>query len=172
MLTLKRIEEVLYYDPEDGLLFWKPRGIPKWDARFAGTQAGTVKRDKKLNVEYLCVAIDRVKYRAHRLIWWMVTGVEPDCNIDHEDHDGLNNRFENLRLANHSENQKNLSKRRDNTSGITGVRRHRNKFIAAIQVGKTGIYLGIRDTIEEAAELRREAEIKYGFHKNHGKSIC
>jgi AP2 domain len=30
------------------------------------------------------------------------------------------------------------------------------------------IFLGNYDTLEEAAAARAEAEIKYGFHPNHG----
>lgn len=35
-------------------------------------------------------------------------------------------------------------------------------------VNYKSINLGILDTIEEAAAARAEAEIKYGFHPNHG----
>lgn len=169
MLTYERLHQLFWYDPDTGTLWHKPRGIPKWDARFADRPAGTLHHDKGTTCYYVQVTIDRKKYRAHRIIWWMVTGELPSTNIDHEDHNGLNNRWSNLREAGHSENQKNLSKRRDNTTGITGVVRHREKFVARIQVNNKGIYLGIRDTIEGASELREQAEIKYGFHENHGK---
>ena len=99
----------------------------------------------------------------------MKTGKDPKGHIDHEDHNGLNNLWDNLRLTTNKGNQKNLSKRIDNTSGVTGVVKRKNSFIVQIQIDNKMIYLGSRKTLEEAAQLRKEAEIKYGFHKNHGK---
>jgi HNH endonuclease len=169
VLTLERIHSLLLYDEESGLLYWKARGIPRWDSKWAGKVAGCIKRDKKCPCEYIILGIDGIKYRAHRIIWWMKTGQNPVENIDHENHNGLDNRWENLRIAPHKENQKNMSKRKDNTTGVTGVIRHRDKYVAQIQVDGNRIYLGSRCSLEEASGLRLQAEQKYEFHKNHGK---
>ena len=59
----------------------------------------------------------------------------------------------------------------DRESGVTGVHfsKSRNKFIAQIKVNRQVHYLGCYNTLEEAAAAaRREAELKYGFHSNHG----
>lgn len=58
-----------------------------------------------------------------------------------------------------------------NTSGITGVylSKTKKKYIAQIEVNWEAIYLGIFDTLESAAEARRQADRKYKFNSNHGK---
>jgi hypothetical protein len=58
-----------------------------------------------------------------------------------------------------------------NTSGVTGVyfSKAEKKYIAQIEVNREAIYLGIFDTLEEAAAARAEANLKFNFHNNHGK---
>lgn len=56
-----------------------------------------------------------------------------------------------------------------NTTGITGVRPHGNRFIAAICVNGVNLHLGCFDTLEDAADAKK-AEIKYDFHTNHGRT--
>jgi hypothetical protein len=41
--------------------------------------------------------------------------------------------------------------------------------MAQIYVDKKNKYLGISDTLEEAAIVRKSAEFLYGYHPNHGK---
>ena len=56
--------------------------------------------------------------------------------------------------------------RSDNTSGVYGVSKMANgRFRATITFAKTRIYLGTRDTLEEAATLRKQAEID--IHQNY-----
>jgi len=52
--------------------------------------------------------------------------------------------------------------------GVSFHRRQR-KWNARIMVDKKPIHLGSLTTMEKAIEARKEAEIKYGFHYNHGK---
>lgn len=58
-----------------------------------------------------------------------------------------------------------------NTSGVTGVcfLKARKKYMAQISVGWETIYLGIFETLEEAAAARAEANLKFKFNNNHGK---
>lgn len=98
-----------------------------------------------------------------------------DCKkgqqIDHKDGDSLNNKKNNLRIANQAENCKNLSKYSSNTSGQTGVSFHKriNKWQSRIKVNKKDIHLGYFDNIDEAIITRKEAEKKYNYYQNHGR---
>jgi hypothetical protein len=79
--------------------------------------------------------------------------------------------FRFLRDVSNQENQRNKSRQSRNTSGVTGVHWHKRdkKWIARIKVDKKDLYIGMFDTFEEAVAARKEAEIKYGFHENHGR---
>ena len=91
--------------------------------------------------------------------------------IDHIDGVRHNNEVENLRLVSSSENSKNTSKRADNTSGSVGVYLTRaKKWAAQIGVSKNVIPLGTFADKDDAIAARKAAEVKYGFHQNHGRS--
>jgi hypothetical protein len=76
--------------------------------------------------------------------------------VDHKDGDGLNNRRENLRICNRSQNAINSKIRSDNTVGYKGVSIHSNqrlkkRFVAQITFCKKHIFIGCFLTAEEAA---------------------
>lgn len=109
--------------------------------------------------------------RAHRVIWEMHNGQIPEgMEIDHINHIRDDNRIENLRLVSHSENMRNISRSKVNSSGITGVcwNSERGKWMAQMQVGNKHIYIGLYLDINEAVKARKQAEELYGFHENHG----
>ena len=86
----------------------------------------------------------------------------------------LNNRIDNLRDVDHVTNGRNQRTPTNNTSGVCGVYQDRRrgkegKWIARIKVDYKAIHLGSFDTLEAASSTRKEAEIKYGFHENHGR---
>lgn len=157
---LEYIKQYINYDPQLGLLTWKSsRGRAVKDA-----QIGSI------NLGYRRTTIKGKHYLVHHLIWLLETGNLPKDCIDHINHDRLDNRFINLRAVDRIENQKNLQKRPNNTSGVTGVSWYpaRNKWHQRIQVNGTQIHLGYFSDLQEAAKARKEAEILYGFHENHG----
>ena len=78
--------------------------------------------------------------------------------VDHINHDTLDNRRSNLRLATYSENLKNRGKSKANTSGFTGVGIHKGKYRACIQKNGKQISLGHFETIKEAVNVRKLAE--------------
>lgn len=54
-----------------------------------------------------------------------------------------------------------LQKKSWGKTGVKGVYFHRNKYTAEISLRKKRKYLGVFDTLEEAAQARKEAEEKY-----------
>lgn len=86
-----------------------------------------------------------------------------DLVIDHINRNRLDNRICNLRACTLQENNMNKSIQCNNTSGIQGVSwdKNRNKWLVHITVNRKQIHLGYFNTIEEAAEARRQAEIEY-----------
>ena len=82
---------------------------------------------------------------------------------DHKDRNLLNNRRINLRTATVSENARNRSVQKNNTSGVTGVNWYNqgNKWRAQIGYNKQIIYLGSFNDKEGAIKTRLMAELKY-----------
>ena len=82
---------------------------------------------------------------------------------DHIDRNPLNNRRSNLREATHTENMRNCSKRRDNTSGFIGVTwsKQSNMWEAQLNINKKCLHLGKHVDKIEALKIRLRAELKY-----------
>lgn len=78
--------------------------------------------------------------------------------IDHKDWDKSNNKKSNLRKCTKSENNVNIKKKTNNTSGYTGVKKSKNKWVAQISFNRKRIHLGTFETIEEAILVRNNAE--------------
>lgn len=85
-----------------------------------------------------------------------------DMIIDHINHNRLDNRKENLRICTSQQNNMNLNKRSDNTSGHTGVwfSNSKNRWIAEIRVNGKSKSRNCK-TKEEAIEARKELEELY-----------
>lgn len=103
----------------------------------------------------------------HRVVMLMCYGFYGG-HINHVRND---NRLFNLRFVTRSENSKNQSLNSKSTTGVTGVSflKARKKYIAQIGVSRKLIYLGMFETLEEAAAARAEANLKFNFNNNHGK---
>jgi hypothetical protein len=158
----------LRYEPETGKLFWLDyEGMSKsWRARWAGKEAFTADGDRG----YLRGGVDSKKILAHRAAWALHYGEWPCNQIDHINGLTGDNRIVNLRVVTSQENLRNVSMRRNNTSGVTGVYFHNtnNKWVVQIKLDGRHKYLGSFSTIEEATEVRKEASAKYGFTERHG----
>jgi HNH endonuclease len=174
------LRQVLDYNPDTGELFWKERHVEMfvsdhnsqqhnanmWNIKFAGKKAMTL----KLN-GYLGGRILGYLFIAHRVIWALNYGEWPN-EIDHENHIRSDNRIKNLKSVTHSENLRNARIRSDNTSGVVGVcwsKKH-SKWQAQIFVNSKNIFLGCFVEKLTAISVRKAAEIKFGFHSNHGKA--
>ena len=82
---------------------------------------------------------------------------------DHADRNALNNRKSNLRFATKSENARNQSVSKRNTSGVIGVGYYKpgDKWRAYIEYNNQFISLGYYVDKEDAIKARLEAEQKY-----------
>lgn len=165
-LTLERANEILRYCPDTGFLYWKV-AIAK-NIKL-GDRAGCLSKDSG----YILIGIDGRMYRAHRVAWLITHGKLPEKLIDHMDKVKHNNRLYNLREVDKVGNAKNQKRKSTNTSGITGVRwSKKNKhWQAFIHINKKYTHLGGFAGIFDAACVRKSAELKYGYHPNHGSDL-
>mmetsp|Transcript_36527 Transcript_36527/g.86732 ORF Transcript_36527/g.86732 Transcript_36527/m.86732 type:complete len:188 (-) Transcript_36527:1203-1766(-) len=143
------------YDPEEGTFTWKEPGPRRRVGALAGGRdsGGYV----KLSVLGRC-------YKAHRIAYYMGTGVDPmGHEIDHIDGKVTNNRLANLRLATHQENHQNLNVSKVNRTGYTGVSWHSRigKFQSRIHRAGRDYHLGYYNTILEAAAAYEGAAIMH-----------
>ena len=110
-----------------------------------------------------------------KMIWMhrLVMNCPEDKIVDHINHCKSNNCKSNLRICTTSENAFNVLKRKNNTSGVTGVDFHKdsNKWRSRICINGKRIVLGTFDTKEEAIEARLKAEIDFHgtFSPNYEK---
>ena len=177
ILTQDYLKECFEYNADTGILTWKKR--PRLHFRAdrthsvfnkitAGRSAGCVSKTDRL--KYLRVKLDQKMYSVHRLICFMVNGCWPD-EVDHQDGNGLNNRWSNLRDVSRQVNSCNQRLPSNNTSGQRGVQWYEsmNKWVARINIKGKRAYLGAFTDINEAINIRKEAEKRYGYHENHGR---
>lgn len=152
------------YNPTTGILLWKRRAA---NCVSIGTPAGSINtiRNRKR------VCLHGKEYYNSRVIWTMVHGsIPPNMEVDHLNHNPLDNRLTNLRLVEGKENKKNLGMNSRNNSGFTGVHwcKTRKKWQACIRINGKSINLGRFTELDSAISARKAANLKYGFHPNHG----
>lgn len=173
------LRQLLRYEPETGKLFWRERNSDMfsnskqpagqnaaiWNAKFAGKEAFT-----HVQKGYRTGRVFDSLYRAHRVIFAMMTGAWPDDQVDHINHDRSDNRWSNLRSASNSENHKNMSLRADNASGVAGVSwcPRRSLWRSRIHVSGHDRHLGYFADKHQAIAARANAVESFGFHENHG----
>ena len=105
----------------------------------------------------------RGSIKMHRLILGLAKGDKR--HADHENHDTLDNRRSNLRIATLAESSQNRRIRKDSKIGFKGVSDVYGRYQAKITVNGKTIHLGYRSTAEAAhRELYVPAAEKY-----HGK---
>lgn len=179
IVTPALIRQLLDYDSEAGLLYWKPRGeelftakrfsasraCRSWNTRYAGkiafSQVGTD--------GYPAGRVLGHQIAAHRVVWAWVYGVWPDV-IDHQNHNRQDNRIANLRNISVAENRKNV-RYNPPKSGKTSVhwRERHQRWSAKIGIGnKRSKSLGLYVDLVDAVAAREAAERELGYHTNHG----
>lgn len=163
MLTQERLKEVARYCPDTGIFTWK---VTHSNNAKVGSECGYLN-----TLGYRAMVIHGERHLAHRLSWLYMAGSFPANNIDHINQKRNDNRWENLRDVTQRENIRNSTLRSDNTSGFTGVcwNKRKSKWAAQIQVDGKNKNLGLFSDINDAIAARKAANIKHGFHENHGK---
>lgn len=156
--TRDQLEALFTY--KDGQLYWKKTK----GRRVANTLAGTKSH------HYWQVGIDYVIYRVHRLIWIYHHGASAGA-IDHINGNTFDNRIENLRECDLSQNQYNRKISKNNSSGIKGIswNSQKNKWRARIIVDGKDCCIGHFDNLrdaETAIDLKR-VELHGIFARNH-----
>jgi hypothetical protein len=101
-------------------------------------------------------------WKTHIFLHEAVMGFEFDREIDHQNHDTLDNRKYNLRHCTQQQNIHNRRLQNNNTSGFKGVSWHSltQMWKGCISLDSKWIHLGMFTTAEEAAHAYDEAAIR------------
>lgn len=148
-LTADEVRQIVSYEPTAGILRWK---IASGKAKI-GAVAGFSQANGRIKI-----GIRGNEYMAHRIIWLIMTGEWPEYEIDHEDEDQSNNRWNNLRHATPSQNHRNRGAQKNNTTGFKGVAwdKKRQCFIAGVK--HRGVRHNCRGRFETAEEAYEAAK--------------
>ena len=122
--------------------------------------------DNKPSGGYIRIEVNKKFYPLHRLIYkyhneeWDITDTSKNNYIDHININSLDNRIENLRVVNQSQNVRN-QKKRENCIGskYIGVEKNKKKWRARIKIDGKIINLGTYET-ELEAHLAYEKKCK------------
>lgn len=146
------LREMFNYDPETGKIFRKalplshfantsdPRGVSwvanNYNAQNDGREAFT-SPDRRGSLHGKVLG---TKYQAHRIIWKLVYGEDPNI-IDHINGNPADNRLVNLRNGSVADNTRNCARAPGSTSRYRGVRwvgrtKRWTATISAIEIGR------------------------------------
>lgn len=136
------------YDSQTGAITRKT-SQGRWKA---GEQVGYVNKRGYLVVQ---LGKNNLVY-GHRLAWFLHYGEQPPHTLDHINQDKSDNRIANLRAVDNSENIMNGPIRKDNTTGVRGVRTcTQTGMYKVVYKGKWG---GRHKTLKEAKVARERLE--------------
>lgn len=96
----------------------------------------------------------------HKVVMSMA-GRYPAKMGDHRNRRTLDNRIDNLRPATKSQNNRNVSLRKNNTSGFKGVIWHRGRWLAQIRVDLKNRHVGYFKSKVKAARAYDQAALRY-----------
>ena len=139
------------FEYRDGWLFWS---VCRGGGAKKGGLAGSMFADRSKK-SYWRIKINGKSVLAHRIVWEIFNGAVPiGLEIDHINSIGLDNRIENLRLADRFGNAKNLKIGKRNKSGLKGAywNKKTQKWMAQIVADSRRMHLGSFITKEEAHE--------------------
>jgi len=161
------LRQLFRYESETGKLYWRKR-TPEmfaysknplrtanhFNGNFANKEAGSID-----NKGYVIVGFCKTYIKAHRIIWVIENGKDPENHIDHINGIKSDNRICNLREATNSQNIAAGKVGKISHTGITGVyyRKDVGKFTASFRKDKKLKHLGYFETIQEAEECYQTA---------------
>lgn len=150
---LKKAKELFNYDRVNGELISKVSHAK----RKKGFPTGSKSKDG-----YVTVSINSKNYLRHRIIFLLEQGYIPDI-LDHINGNRGDDRIENLRPVNISQNSQNKKINSNNNSGYTGVSHNveTNDWSSELKINGKKIFLGRYKTKEDAAVVRTIAELEY-----------
>lgn len=156
-------DSLWHADRETGILYWKVQS----QRRKMGDIAGHIQKHGYVRVHY-----DIVGFYVHRINWMLWNKEWPSAQIEHKNRHKHDNRQSNLRCSSQRENTLNLTLRKDNTSGITGVSWHEKGKTWQVCIMSTNskrfVYYATNRDI--AIRLRRILEIRHGYYKMNDTS--
>jgi hypothetical protein len=162
-ITYEELQDKLDYNPHTGLFTYKNvRG------KYPGDLAGTIRSSG-----YIGIKLNGKEYPAHHLAWFWCFGLWPK-EVDHIDHNKLNNAIKNLRAVTHAENSLNRPHQVNNQSGVQGIfwQQSRKRWLSRIKFDGRLVWQKIYrfEDFNKAVEERQAKLKELGFHQNHGKS--
>lgn len=135
---IEKIKQFFSYNEETGDLLWKEPGIGRPTHKRAGSIFGN---------GYRYVKVDGVKVKTAHCIWVLKKGRLPYGVVDHIDRNPLNEKWNNLRDVSQADNIRNGKIRKDNNTGVKGVKLMPH---GRYWVRKNGKNVGTFATLEEA----------------------
>lgn len=164
-LTQEMVKGIFDYRADGNLI---RRHSTKGNGNHVGAVVGT-KPTGLRNFRYSTTKIHGEHWCVHKLIYLYHYGVVPD-QLDHINRDSIDNRIENLRPANPTENTCNRSLFSNNTSGCKGVswNKRNKKWQSYVSIKTKRKHLGYFEDLELADFVSTEArDLYHGKYANH-----
>lgn len=133
------------FDYKEGCLFWKKPS--KYKPFLLGRRAGYINE-----INRSVIMINQNAFLSSRIIFLWHKGWLPEI-VDHENNNPLDDRIENLRAANYSQNNRNCTSAKNSTSKYLGVGRYKGNpaWIARIVSNGKRTNIGSFSSEDEAA---------------------
>lgn len=124
---------------------------------------GKITRDDRKNSNgsidkdgYLIIKVKGKQFKAHRIAWLLYYGYFPKSELDHINRNKLDNRIENLRESNRSEQNRNKDRKPNKETGQIGIYIDRTKGLKKNYATKINNKTYRFYTLQEAIEWRKE----------------